>query len=248
MARIDDLLITAVKSVGPKPPDTAKQGEKNPWNLAISNAFAQAIGEELRARGMTGARPGGPGDLAGSGAERRLAGGIGAKRVDVTWATEEAGLMLACSVKTIMFKDAASNHYQKNLTNRRADLLFESTTLHRRFPFAVIAGFLFMDRGAADDGTPRRNSTFQNVFPRFRLFTRRDDPADRDEQYERLYVLLLDPNPFAPSIECYEVNDEHHKVDLETAFDELVMLTAERNFDQYSAEDDGKRIRKLPGG
>lgn len=34
-----------------------------------------------------------------SGAERRMSGGIGAKKVDVTWATEEGGLLLALSIK-----------------------------------------------------------------------------------------------------------------------------------------------------
>src|SRR3546814_5010367 len=61
-----------------------------------------------------------------SGAERRLAGGIGAKKVDVTWATEESGLILAVSVKTILFKDSRTQNFQKNLTNRRADLLNRS--------------------------------------------------------------------------------------------------------------------------
>ena len=246
MARIDDLLVEAVKAAGPKPDDSAPQGQKGPWGNRISAALALAIAQELRHRGMAGARPAGPGEVGLSGAERRLAGGIGAKKVDVTWATEESGLMLACSVKTIMFRDGVGGHFQKNLTNRRGDLLFESTTLHRRFPYAVVAGFFFLDHGAASDDTPRRKSTFDNVFPRFRLFTRRADPADREEQFERLYVLLVDPNPFSPTVTCYEVNDPETVVDLEAAFDELVELTAERNFDMYEAPGDGS-IRKARG-
>ena len=35
---------------------------------------------------------------------------------------------------------------------------------------------------------------------------------------------------------CYEVNNRDEPVPLERAFDELVMLTAERNFDIYQAE------------
>lgn len=239
MARIDDLLVAAIKAAGPKPADSAPQREKGPWGNKISARLALAIAEELRLRGMTEARPAGPGELGASGAERRLAGGIGAKKVDVTWTTEESGLMLACSVKTIMFRDGVGGHYQKNLTNRRGDLLFESTTLHRRFPFAVVAGFFFLDTGAANDGTPRRNSTFDNVFPRFRLFTRRPEPADREEQFERLYVLLVDSNQFAPTVTCYEVNDRHNAVALATVFDELVTLTVERNFDLYEEMGDG---------
>jgi hypothetical protein len=239
VSRIDDLLIAAVKAAGPKPDDDAPQAQKNPWVGKISNTLAVAIAEELRQRGMREARPGPPGDVGLSGAERRLAGGIGAKRVDVSWATEESGLLLACSVKTIMFRDARSGAFQKNLTNRRGDLLVEAVTLHRRFPYAVLAGFLFLDHKAAEDGTTRRKSTFLNAFPRLRLFTRRPDPAGREEQFERLYLLLVDSNQFTPQIACFEVNDQATPVNLETAFDDIVTLLAERNFDLYEAPGDG---------
>lgn len=232
MSRIDDLLVAAVKSVGAKPADSATQAEKRNWNQRLSNALALGIAQELRHRGMKEARPTGPGELGLSGAERRLAGGIGAKKVDVSWATEESGLLLAASVKTIMFRDAGSNAFQKNLTNRRGDLLVEAVTLHRRFPYAVLAGFLFLDADAEFDHTARRRSTFENAFPRLRLFTRRPDPSGREEQFERLYLLLVDSNVFSPSIRAFEVNSSE-QVSLEAAFDELVELVGERNFDLY---------------
>lgn len=193
---------------------------------------------------MKEARPGPPGEVGLSGAERRLAGGIGAKKVDVTWATEESGLILAISVKTIMYRDGKTQQYQKNLTNRRGDLLVEAVTLHRRFPYAVLAGFLFLDHHAATDGTARRKSTFENAFPRLRLFTRRPDPSGREEQFERLYLLLVDSNPFQPTVMAYEVNDPDTPVDLDTALNDIVQLVAERNFDLYEATDDGN-IRGL---
>lgn len=239
MARIDDLLVEAIRAAGPKPPDDAPQKIKNPWVNKISNTLAVALAEELRQRGMTEVRPAGPGELGLSGAERRLAGGIGAKRVDVSWSTEESGLIFACSVKTIMFRDGKSGAFQKNLTNRRGDLLVEAVTLHRRFPYAVLSGLLFLDHQAATDNTPRRRSTFVNAFPRLRLFTRRPDPSGREEQYERLYLLLVDPNPFLPGVTCYEVNDPGTPVELSDALDDIVTLIAERNFDLYEAPGDG---------
>lgn len=247
MARIDDLLIEAIKAAGPKPPDSDRDG-KGPCARKISEKLALAVAQELRERGMDGTRPSGPGELGGSGAERRLAGGIGAKKVDVTWATEESGLLVACSIKTIMFRDKTSKNYQKNLTNRRGDLLFEAMTLHRRFPYAVVAGFFFLDVGAAGDATEKRRDTFANAFPRLRLFTQRNDPGDRDEKFERLYLLLLDPNPFQPQVTCYEVKDPDTEVSLDAAFDELVELAAERNFDLYESDGDGgiRKIRNAP--
>lgn len=244
MGRLEDALVAAVSSAGPKPPDDAPQSEKNPWVGRISNALALALARELRLRGMTEARPAGPGEVGPSGAERRLAGGIGAKKVDVTWATEESGLLLACSVKTIMYRDATSGNFQKNLTNRRGDLTVEAVTLHRRFPYAVLSGWLFLDAQAAQDGTPRRKSTFENAFTRLRLFTGRTDPAGREEQFERLYLLLLDADPSSPAITCYSVADASTPVDLDAAMDELIGLLGERNFDLYEADDLGN-VRKV---
>ncbi|WP_277501384.1 hypothetical protein [Nocardioides sp. ChNu-99] len=237
MAAIDDRLVAAMRACGSKPADDAPQAVKKNFNEKLSAAIALAVAAELRDRGMDGARPTGPGEAGGSGAERRLAGGIGAKKVDVTWATEESGLLLAVSVKTILFKDGRSQNFQKNLTNRRADLLNEAVTLHRRFPYAVLAALLIFDSAAAEDGTNRRKSTFLNAGPRLRLFTGRQDPAGRDEQYEKFYVLLADLNDTAPSIRAYEANDLATAVPLSEAFDTLVALIGERNFDLYEGLD-----------
>jgi len=239
---IDDRLIAAVRSVGSKPANNASRETKKNYNEALSAAIALAVADELRARGMSGARPSGPGEVGTSGAERRLAGGIGAKKVDVTWATEESGLILAVSIKTILFRDGKTRNYQKNLTNRRADLLNEAVTLHRRFPYAVLAAFLFFDVGAESDGTQRRKSTFLNSGPRLRLFTGRQDPAGRDEQYEKFYVLLADLNDIQPTVRAYEADDLTTEVPLSEAFDTLVALIGERNFDLYEGLDG--RVRK----
>jgi hypothetical protein len=201
----------------------------------MSAKGAVAMAEELRHRGMGEARPSGPGDVGTFGAEGRLAGGIGAKKVDVTWTTEESGLLLGISVKTINFRDGRSMNFQKNLTNRPGDMVGEALTLHRRFPYAVAAGFLFLDKDAKNDQTKQRKSTFENAFPRLRIFTGRQDPAGRDEQFERLHLLLVDANPFTPTLECYQVSDPTTKLELDTVLDELILLVAERNFDFYEA-------------
>jgi hypothetical protein len=228
VARIDELLRNALEDLPEKPPPTAKASEKKRFSELISQAVALAFAEELRYRNLVGARPTGPGDADQSGAERRMAGGIGAKKVDVTWSTEECGLLLAISIKTIN-----APPFQKNLTNRRGDMLFESVTLHRRFPYAVLAGFLFLDKGAADDATKRRRSTFVNAHRLLWLFSGRDDPADRDEQYEKLYIILLDANKFDPKVRTYAVGDSENTIQLGDVFDELIAKVATRNPDHY---------------
>lgn len=232
MARVDDLLTHALKTLPQKPADDARREAKKRYSEKVSAVIALAFAEELRQRGMKEARPAPPGEVGLSGAERRLAGGIGAKKVDVTWATEESGLLLALSIKTINFRDGRTGNFQKNLTNRRGDLLIEAVTLHRRFPYAVLGGFLFLDWDAQSDETEGRQSTFANAHSRLRLFTNRYDPAGRDEQWERLYLVALRANPFDPQWKINEVG-RFEEVSLETEFDELVGLVADRNFDFY---------------
>ena len=243
MSRFEDRLLEAVKATGVKPPDSAPREPKQNWNQRLSDNLAHAIAAELRDRGMDTVLPAEPGQVGLSGAERRLSGGIGAKKVDVSWATEDSGLIFAVSVKTIMWRDGKSGNYQKNLTNRRGDMLIESVTLHRRFPYAVLAAFLFFDVGAETDDVAidgkqkKRKSTFLNSFPRLRLFTGRDDPAGREEQFEKFYIFLLDSNPFKPSIRAFEVNDHETGVDIDKALDEMIALVGERNFDLYDGTD-----------
>ena len=56
----------------------------------------ELMAEDLRGHGLTGCLPDPP-----RGVEREFAGGIGAKKVDVSWSTEEAGLLLAISVQRL---------------------------------------------------------------------------------------------------------------------------------------------------
>lgn len=233
MARVDDLLAAALRALPAKPADDANQAAKKRYSEQLSEVVAQAFAEELRLRGMAEARPAPPGELDSSGAERRMSGGIGAKKVDVTWATEESGLLFSVSVKSINFRDGRTSNFQKNLTNRRGDMLFEAVTLHRRFPYAVLAGVFFFDKGAAQDGTDRRKSTFENANNRFRIFTGRDDPAGRDEQFERMYLALLDCDRDPPTADFFLAGDNPEPVDLERMFDDFVRLVAERNPDFY---------------
>lgn len=244
MSGIDERMVAALRTLPPKPADDTAPGVKNAYAQRVSGAIALALADELRERGMSEARPAGPGEVdSGSGAERRLAGAFGSKTVDVSWATEDSGLLFSATLKSINFRDGKSGNFQKNLTNRRGDMLIEALSLHRRFPYAVLSGWIILDKDAASDDTDRRRSTFENAFPRLRLFTGRTDPTGREEQFERLYVLLLDANPFSPSLTCWEANDATTPVPLHRALTELVGLVAERNFDAYEQDDQGHLSR-----
>lgn len=239
MTRIDELVCEALKLLPDKPADSANQAEKKRYSELVSQKVAVAIAQELRDRGLDEARPAGEGALGDSGAERRMAGGLGAKKVDVTWATEEAGLLFAISIKSINFRDRKTRNFQKNLTNRRGDMLMEAVTLHRRFPYAVLAGFFFLDKGAETDdtkkpdGSQKRRSTLDNAHMRLKLFTGRDDPAGREEQFERFYLMLIDASPQQASVRAFAVGAPSKELPLDDIFNDLLKLVAERNPDFY---------------
>jgi hypothetical protein len=236
VANIDDLLTMALSGLGPKPLDSADRPTKKRYSERVSEVVALALAEELRLRGLREARPAAPGHLDSSGAERRMAGGLGAKKVDVTWATEEAGLILAISIKSINFRDSRTKNFQKNLVNRRGDMLMEAVTLHRRFPYAVLGAFFILDKDAEVDQTVRRKSTFVNAHARLRLFTGRNDPAGRDEQFERFYLMLMDVSSAAAQIRAFEVGKGFTPVALSDVLDDLLKIAAERNPDFYEFE------------
>ncbi len=235
VAEIDDRLRAALGTLPPKPGDDAAQAAKKRYSELVSQQVALALGAELRQRGLKEARPFGAGAGSDAGAERRMAGGLGAKKVDVTWATEESGLLLGISVKTINFRDSKTRNFQKNLVNRRGDMLMEAVTLHRRFPYAVLAGLFFLDSEAANDGTDKRRSTFLNAHARLQLFTGRNDPAGREEQFERFYLILLDSAQ--PSLRAFHVGAPDRELALADMLADLLGLVAQRNPDFYELRD-----------
>lgn len=237
------LLVQALKTLRPKPTDKAGPSDKKNYSQEFSEVMALAVAEALRDRGLQGTRPSPPGESGLTGAERRMAGGIGDKKVDITWATEEAGLLLGVSVKSVNFRDGRSGNFQKNLTNRRGDMLFEAVTLHRRFPYAVLVGLFFFDYEADSDNTPQRRSTFRNAHTAFELFTGRQDPAGRDEQYERMYIGLHDANPFTPTIRFFLAGDPDTEITFPEILTDVMDLLEQRNSDSYSVID-GKLRRK----
>ena len=240
MARIDNLLTTALKGLPDRPAESAAAPVKKAYSEKMSQAIAAAFADELRQRGMKTALPAPPGTLGISGAERRLSGGIGAKKVDASWATEESGLIAGLSIKTINWRDSKTQNFQKNLTNRRGDMLFEAVTLHRRFPYAVLGGFFFLDWGAESDDTGKRRSTWANAHQRLRLFTGRVDPADREEQFERLYLVLVQATKFAAKLKVREVGKPDDDLDFDSILTDLVTQVVARNFDFYEIDATGK--------
>ncbi len=221
----------AITKAGLRPADDASREQKKRYAELVSKEFALAVANALRSRGLKHVTPSSSAKLR-TGAEKRIAGGMGDKKVDVTYATDRAGLVLAISIKTISFRDATTQNYQKNLQNRKGDLVFEVATLHKRFPFAVVGGLFFLYQDAKKDNVGHaRISTFDRAHQVFKMFNRRVGTRNEDSKFEYLAVGLYQSVPAKCTL--YEAGQPNKPISFDFFIGELLRLVAERNPEEF---------------
>jgi len=229
-------LVTAIRAAGERPAETAPRAQKKNYSEELSKQVAPILANRLKEFGLSGSKP----DAEG-GSERQFAGGIGAKKVDVSYATEEDGLVLGISIKSIGFPDRTTGNYQKNLTNRRGDLLAEATTLHQRFPYAVLGGLFLFHEGAAQDGTERRPSTFLTAHEYFEAFDNGTNRADAVEKFEALGIVLYRSEE-PVRYRYFDVGKPAESTPLDAFLQRLLERVAERNPDHFRFDRDTRRL------
>ncbi len=215
-------LLDAVTDTGLRPSDDAKQADKKRYSEILSNHLAVEVGEGLHSQGFPNVKPirGGPG-------EKAFQGGLGPKKVDVSYADEQHGLLLAVSIKTISYAP-----FWKNLKNRFADLCTEAITLHMRFPYSVVCA-LFAFPVYADEDTTRGRmvSTFQRATKLFKTISGREEYTDPGEKFEDVTMLLYQPladdgsAPWVKLVNCQTGNE----LSEQEYFDMLCCIYNERN-------------------
>lgn len=177
-------LVDAVQSAGAIALRAAPQAEKKRYSERLSSFLATEAAKGLREAGFPNVKPlvGGPG-------EKAFQGGLGPKRVDVSYADERHGLLLAVSVKTICIPP-----YGKNLKNRFGDLCTEAITLHMRFPYSVIGALFAMPEDADQDTTAlRRMSTFRRASMLFGTISGREEHSSAADKFENVMMMLFGP-------------------------------------------------------
>jgi hypothetical protein len=152
--------------------------------------------------------------------------------VDVSFSTEEGGLILAVSIKTISFPDEKTKTYQKNLQNRKGDLIFEVTTLHKRFPYAVVGGLFFLYEDAKTDDVGRaRISTFERAHQVFKVFNTRASQRNEESRFEYLAIGLYGANP--PRYKLYAAGNPKRPITFGKFLDTLLQAVADRNPEDF---------------
>jgi hypothetical protein len=177
-------LIDAAVATGPLPSSEATQAQKKRYSELLSAHLAKEVAEGLRRVGFPRVMPArdGPG-------EKAFQGGLGPKKVDVSYSDEQHGLLLAVSIKSIN-----SPPFGKNLKNRFGDLLTEAITLHLRFPYSVVCMLFAFPIASNEDVTKARKiSTFDRAMKLFATVSGRRDYTDPGEKFENVTMMLFEP-------------------------------------------------------
>lgn len=208
-------LTDAVIRAGIVPPDDAAQSDKKAYSERLSHELAIEVADCLRALDFKSIKPErlviAKGKHKGSikiAKEKEFQGGLGPKRVDVSYADERHGLLLAVTIKTLNFPSfpripgsdpprfdfSKGGQFSKNIKNRFGDLTTESITLHLRFPFAVVACLYVMpERSDADKRGQMKASTFERAAKLYGTISGRSAYGDPAERFEDVTLMLFRP-------------------------------------------------------
>lgn len=190
----DRPLRTPLDGAEPRPALSADRSLKKNYAERLSRGIASMFATALRPHypGIT-PRATGEGQEAPVGADR------GRKKLDVKVWDDMLGLLVAVSVKTLTFrdwvaKDARAGRYTKNMVRNDHELRAEASVVHRRQPYSVLIGCLFLPIDACDDGGTGEGATssFAHAVVTLRKRTGRRGADDQAELFERVYVGLFE--------------------------------------------------------
>jgi len=191
-------LLDAVRKAGRIPGQDEAQAIKKRYSEVLSGNLAAQLAALLRDAGFSECRPlrDGPGEVV-------FQGGLGPKKVDVSYSDSRNGLLLAVSIKTI-----TAPPFNKNLKNRFSDLCTESMTLHMRFPYSIVCAlFAFPSDADADTTRIKRKSTFLKARTLLATISGRENYADPGEKFENVTLMLFQPavnevEPWVRFVDC----------------------------------------------
>lgn len=180
-ASLKDIL----KASEPRPEREDSVQKKNKYAVRFAEKMALRIAEDLspRLKGITATT-------------KRAAGSVrGRKQLDINFSTPEVGLALGISLKSVHVRDVGgSGRYTHNMKRNEEELRIEATGYHKRQPYAVMVGVLFLPFDSCDDAKKSNPSSFGSWVRHLRPYagrTRTDEDADR---FEKIYIALYEPD------------------------------------------------------
>jgi hypothetical protein len=241
----------AVIRAGVIPSDEVERKLKKRYSEMLSHELAIEMADGLRERGFSAMKP--FREIIQTGKrkgevvikkEKEFQGGLGPKRVDVSFSDDRHGLLLAVTIKCLNFPNypkipksdpaqfdySKTPNFSKNIKNRFGDLTTEAITLHLRFPFAVVGCLYVMpQRSLTEKGSTMKISTFERAAHLYGTIAGRRIYGDPAEKFEDVTLLLHRPlqDSSAPEdtwIKLYEAGSGMREITESEYFERLLTL------------------------
>ncbi|HEX4331779.1 MAG TPA: hypothetical protein VH040_06555, partial [Usitatibacter sp.] len=87
-----------------------------------------------------------------------------------------------------------ATRYTHNMKRNEEELRIEASGYHKRQPYAVMVGVLFLPLDSCTDGKKDNSSSFGSFVRKLRPYCGRTDPHDENDRFERLFVGLYEPS------------------------------------------------------
>jgi hypothetical protein len=184
--------VRAFRVAEPRPDYAASQKDKKNYAERLSRKIAQVFADALR-DSFPGILP----TVGGERQESRARTGKGFKKLDINYSTVELGLALGVSIKTINFPDATTKRFTKNYSRVDNELRAEAIDYHRRQPYSVMIGVLFLPVTSCEDsnsakGDEKGLSSFCAAVKYFRGRSGRETSNHDPELFEKFFVALYE--------------------------------------------------------
>lgn len=167
----------------PRPERSDSWQKKSAYAVRFADAAAAAMAADLalRMRGIE-ASP-----------KRVATSALGAKQLDVNFSTPATGLALGISLKSVHIREATgAQRYTHNKKRNEEELRIEAIGYHKRQPYAVMVGVLFLPFDSCDDAKSG-SSSFGSWVRHLRPYSGRQGPQDDVDRFEKIYIALYDP-------------------------------------------------------
>lgn len=179
------VLAEVLKVAKPRPKQSDPVGNKIQYATRFADQMAEQIALHLspRLKGI-------------SASTKRTAGSVrGSKQLDVNFSTPEVGLALGISLKSVHIRDVGSSErYTHNRKRNEEELRIEATGYHKRQPYAVMVGVLFLPFDSCDDGKKDNASSFGSWVRHLRPYAGREKPDEDSDKFEKIYICLYEPD------------------------------------------------------
>lgn len=167
---------------------------KHGYAFRLSASLARTVANSLRAD-FPGILPG----VDGRGGESAAPVHSGFKRLDVNYSTQQLGLALGVSIKTLNFPDEGSKRFTKNATRIDNELRAEAHDYHGRQPYCVLAALVFVPEATTRDFGRVGRTSFRHIYEVLSKRAGRADHNGAADKFELIYLVTYDDDEGAPT-------------------------------------------------